>query len=84
MYMGSSDWMNRNLHHRVEISFPVYNPDIRDQLLNVLKIQLKDNTKRVLLNSDLENIHVSYPENANKVNAQMDTYRYIDSIQKPI
>ncbi len=84
MYMGSSDWMNRNLHHRIEISFPVYNPDIRDQLLNVLKIQLKDNTKRVLLNSNLENIPVSYPGDANKVNAQMDTYRYIDSIQKSI
>lgn len=51
-YMGSADWMNRNLHSRIEVCFPVYGGDIQEQLMHILQLQLADNVKAVLLKSD--------------------------------
>jgi polyphosphate kinase len=44
LYCGSSDWMTRNFFRRVEALFPVYQPDLRDRLLNdILPAELRDN-----------------------------------------
>lgn len=52
-YMGSADWMNRNLHSRIEVCFPVYGEDIREQIGHILQLQLADNVKAVLLKSGM-------------------------------
>ena len=52
-YMGSADWMNRNLHSRIEVCFPVYDKKMMDELLEILRLQLSDNKKAVLLMSDI-------------------------------
>ena len=44
MYMGSSDWMNRNIYSRIEVCFPIYDPEIRQEILDMIKIQLEDTT----------------------------------------
>ena len=51
-YMGSADWMNRNLHSRIEVCFPVYDKAICRELDDILRFQLTDNKKAVLLMSD--------------------------------
>lgn len=51
-YMGSADWMNRNLHSRIEVVFPVYDKKLAGQLEHILQLQLKDNQKAVLIMSD--------------------------------
>ncbi|MCX6316840.1 MAG: polyphosphate kinase 1 [Bacteroidetes bacterium] len=51
-YMGSADWMNRNLHSRIEVVFPVYDKALGAQLGHILELQLKDNQKAVILTSD--------------------------------
>ena len=43
VYMGSADWMPRNLDKRVEIMFPVEEESLREQVMHVLKVQLEDN-----------------------------------------
>ncbi len=44
LYCGSSDWMTRNFFRRVESLFPIYQPDLRDRILNdILPSELKDN-----------------------------------------
>jgi polyphosphate kinase len=44
LYCGSSDWMTRNFFRRVEALFPIYQPDLRDRLLNdILPAELRDN-----------------------------------------
>lgn len=53
-YMGSADWMNRNLHSRIEVVFPVDDPSLAAELEHILQLQLKDNQKAVLLVSDTE------------------------------
>lgn len=44
-YLSSADWMSRNLHNRVELMFPIYQPNLRKQLWDILNANWKDNTK---------------------------------------
>lgn len=44
VYMGSADWMNRNLHRRIEVCVPVYVPALQQQLKDIIQLQLKDST----------------------------------------
>lgn len=52
IYMGSADWMPRNLDRRVEIMFPVEDERLMDQVRHVLETQLADNTKAHVLKPD--------------------------------
>jgi polyphosphate kinase len=51
-YLGSADLMSRNMHRRVELLFPILNPKLRDELLDVLENYWSDNTKSWVLRSD--------------------------------
>lgn len=52
VYMGSADWMPRNLDKRVEILFPVEDPELKDQVIHILEVQLEDNVKAHVLQPD--------------------------------
>lgn len=52
VYMGSADWMPRNLDKRVEIMFPVEDPGLKEQVIHILKVQLEDNVKAHILQPD--------------------------------
>lgn len=52
IYMGSADWMPRNLDRRVEILFPVLDEGIREEVKHILMVELSDNTKAHVLKSD--------------------------------
>ena len=53
VYVGSADWMNRNLHERVEVLFPLKNPLLRDRVVHeILAAYLADNVKSRFLQSD--------------------------------
>ena len=52
IYMGSADWMPRNLDRRVEILFPVEDEVCKKQVMHILDIQLKDNVKAHYLQAD--------------------------------
>ena len=46
VYIGSADWMSRNLKHRIEVVAPVIEPDAKRYLRDVLiEAYLSDNTK---------------------------------------
>ena len=44
-FLSSADWMTRNLDHRVELMFPVEDPLLRGQLLDVLRAHIEDREK---------------------------------------
>ena len=48
-YCASADWMPRNLERRVEIMFPVEKPALREKLIHILSMQLKDTVKAHVL-----------------------------------
>ena len=45
VYVGSADWMDRNLSRRVEVVFPVEQADLKQRVIEMLKITLGDNVK---------------------------------------
>ena len=71
IYMGSADWMPRNLDRRVEIVFPVEDEKIKKELEHVLDLEFKDNVKAHLLQPDGTYIK---PDKRGKVliNSQME------------
>lgn len=52
IYIGSADWMPRNLNDRVELMVPVEDPDLRARLKRMLDLELADNQKAHLMQSD--------------------------------
>lgn len=52
IYMGSADWMPRNLDRRVEILFPVMDEELKKQVYHILDVQLRDNVKAHILQPD--------------------------------
>ncbi len=74
IFMGSADWMKRNLRRRVECIFPVYDPDAKKEILDILNIQLSDNVKACLVDKNLINqrIVTKGPD----IRSQIATYEY--------
>lgn len=52
VYMGSADWMPRNLDKRVEILFPVEDDALKAEVIHILEIQLADTLKAHIMQSD--------------------------------
>jgi polyphosphate kinase len=51
-YIGSADWMHRNLHNRVELITPIFDVKLKEKLWEFVDIMLKDNRQAWLLNED--------------------------------
>lgn len=69
VFASSADWMDRNLHHRVESCFPFENRKLRDRVLRELDYYLQDNTQAWELDS--EGIYQRCPHQAdNAISAQ--------------
>ena len=54
IYLGSADWMHRNLEKRVEIVFPVEDENIKSEIKHYLDLQLNDNVKSHILDCEGE------------------------------
>ena len=75
IYMGSADWMKRNLSRRIELVFPIKKPDLKAEVMAILKLQLADNVKAVRLNENIENIPLKTKKSAKKLRMQLEVYR---------
>jgi polyphosphate kinase len=58
VFLGSADWMNRNIYRRIEVCFPVYDQQIRREITDIIDLQLKDNVQAVNLNDQLQNVEI--------------------------
>jgi polyphosphate kinase len=45
VFISSADWMTRNLDYRVEVGCPIYQDDIRQELIDTFEISWRDNVK---------------------------------------
>ena len=52
VYLSSADWMPRNLERRVELLFPIDDVSLKERVIHILDIMLKDNVKAQLLHKD--------------------------------
>lgn len=78
-YMGSADWMNRNLHSRIEVVFPVYDRKLTEELDQILQLQLSDNCKAVMVNTKLDNQRMP-TEGLTDIASQKSIYDYVKGI----
>ncbi|MBK7408877.1 MAG: polyphosphate kinase 1 [Saprospirales bacterium] len=79
-YLSSADWMTRNLDHRVEVAFPIRNPDRLKELRTLLEIQLGGNLKARILDSKQENQYVTREPHQPYIQAQPAFYQYLNSL----
>ena len=56
-YLGSADWMPRNLDRRIEIVFPVHDKEIKKRLQHILDLELSDNVKASVMDENGEYHH---------------------------
>jgi polyphosphate kinase len=75
VYISSADWMGRNLDHRIEVAVPINNQQIKKELIDIIKIQLKDNQKARIIDTELLNKYV--PLVGKKFKSQEETYQYL-------
>lgn len=76
VYISSADWMVRNLDHRVEAAIPILNAALAAELKEIIHIQLRDNVKARILDTQLLNNYVSSTAKT-KVRSQVEIYRYL-------
>ncbi|HOK25943.1 MAG TPA: polyphosphate kinase 1 [Bacteroidales bacterium] len=75
IYISSADLMTRNLDHRIEVTCPVFDENIKKHLKKVFEIQWKDNTKARILDPALSNKFVT--NDKKKINSQTEIYNIL-------
>ncbi|MDW7690879.1 polyphosphate kinase 1 [Flammeovirgaceae bacterium SG7u.111] len=75
VYLGSADWMGRNLNNRIEVVFPVLNKRVKADVLKIVEFQLEDNVSAVALDEGLNNVPLEVK--GEKVRCQEDVYHWL-------
>ena len=76
IYMGSADWMDRNLHRRVEVVTPIEDPLVRLELRRIMDMQWRDNQKARIISSEHLNEYRQLGKDEDEFRAQTDIYEY--------
>lgn len=74
IYISSADWMTRNIHTRVEVTCPIYDENIKKELLDLFDICWNDNVKARVINETQDNNYLK--NDKKKIRAQFETYNY--------
>ncbi len=76
LYLTSADWMRRNLNRRIETAFPILVPELKQEIIDILNIQMRDNVKACRIDENLCN-NFKRDDNPHKVRAQLAIYEYL-------
>lgn len=84
MYIGSADWMNRNVYRRIEVCCPVLDPENLRTIRDIVALQFADQLHLVQLTSDLQNKWMLTGSEASMEDvrwreAQFETYQYLQA-----
>lgn len=74
IYISSADWMTRNISFRVEVGCPIYDEDIKKELMETFEIAWSDNVKARIISEKQDNAYRR--NNKPKVRSQVATYDY--------
>jgi polyphosphate kinase len=75
VYAASADWMNRNLSHRVELAFPIRQADLKQEIIDIVQLQLRDNQKARVIDKALSNRYQK--TRGAKIRSQVAIYQYL-------
>ncbi len=76
VFISSSDWMSRNLDNRVEVSCPIYDEDVKAEILETLEICWNDNVKSRVINQQQDNAYYIPSKQEQSLRSQFATYAY--------
>ena len=77
LFLGSPDWMRRNLYRRIEAVAPILDPDLKRELSDMLSIQLSDKRKACFVDDHLRNRWKSARPQKEKIRSQYTFYEYL-------
>ncbi|WP_421943358.1 polyphosphate kinase 1 [Pedobacter sp.] len=75
VYLGSADWMNRNIYRRIEVCFPIYDEAIKAEILQIINIQKQDNLQAVIIDEEMNNIPVK--KDGTLIASQSEIYKFL-------
>lgn len=75
VYLSSADWMTRNIDQRVEVGVPIYDVRLKQQVLDTLDIQWRDNVKARIIDAKQSNAYVKRG-NKRSIRSQQQIYDY--------
>jgi len=81
IYISSADLMTRNLDRRVEVTVPIYDPELKKELLGFLDLQWKDNTSARILDNGLSN-QINNQGTFPPLTSQLAFYDFLQSIRE--
>lgn len=82
VYLASADLMPRNLDNRIEVMCPVYDENIKQQIMDIFTLQWNDNVKGRSINKDLNNEYQVLDREENR--SQVETYTYLKTANQKI
>lgn len=81
MYIGSADWMTRNLTHRIEVVTPILDPDNFKIIRDVIDIELTDNVKARIIDAEQKNDYVKNGKKS-EIRSQYEIYEYFKKLKQ--
>ena len=76
IYLSSADFMTRNIENRVEVACPVYDKELKQQILDTFNISWNDNTKGRIVNQNPQNKMIRPKKGDTQIRSQWMTYDY--------
>jgi len=77
VYISSADWMVRNLDHRIEVACPIFDAGIKEELITIYQLQIKENVKGRILDNEQHNLYVNKSGNEPEMRSQIEIYHYL-------
>ncbi|MFN4081502.1 MAG: polyphosphate kinase 1 [Saprospiraceae bacterium] len=81
IYLSSADWMTRNLSYRIETAFPVYDPDLKQEIMQAIEFQLNDNVKARIVEAEARNEYRRTQSDI-PMRSQIETYYFYKRLWK--
>lgn len=82
VYISSADWMTRNVDCRIEVGCPIYNPQLKQTIIDIMALHLQDSVKARVIDAKQSNQYRQRVTTAKKVRSQLAIYRYLKRQEK--
>ena len=76
VFIGSADWMPRNLDNRVEVVTPVYDPEVKEEMKRIVDFGLRDTLQARIVDGEGKNLFKQPDEGGQPFRSQEALYEY--------